>query len=147
MIRLPNYIERPPDDRPQKTDAVRCPPFRVGSNHGCLYPYSFNAAPTPNSRPSHGGLRSPKLPGLVDSFRSFVKDLGPLMVEDPPFELVEEAAKMVNSKDAPILAAAQRARADYLVTLDKKHFLKARHKLEFSPPVVTPEEFLRTLGF
>jgi predicted nucleic acid-binding protein len=69
------------------------------------------------------------------------------MVEDPPLALVKEAATVVNLKDAPILAAAQKAQVDYLVTLDKKHFLKARHEIELSPPVVTPEEFLRALGF
>lgn len=90
---------------------------------------------------------SAKLPNLVEDFRRFIKDLGPLMVDDPPLEHVQEAAKVVNLKDAPILAAAQSARADYLVTLDKKHFLKARQEVEFSPPVVTPEEFLRAAGF
>lgn len=90
---------------------------------------------------------SAKLPALVDSFRRFIKSLEPLMVEDPPRELVQEAAKMINLKDAPILAAAQIAQADYLVTLDKKHFLKTRDEMKFSPPVLTPEEFLRALGF
>lgn len=86
---------------------------------------------------------SAKLPRLVEHFRRFIRELAPLMVEDPPLELVRAAAALVNLKDAPILAAAQRARADYLITLDKKHFLKAREKVQLSPPVVTPEEFLR----
>ena len=90
---------------------------------------------------------SAKLPALVDSFRRFIKSLEPLMVEDPPRGLVQKAAKMIHLKDAPILAAAQTAQADYLVTLDKKHFLKTRDEMKFSPPVLTPEEFLRALGF
>jgi predicted nucleic acid-binding protein len=68
------------------------------------------------------------------------------MVEDPPLDLVRKAAEAVNLKDAPILAAAQSSGADYLITLDKKHFLKTRERLQLSPPVVTPEEFLRDFG-
>jgi predicted nucleic acid-binding protein len=89
---------------------------------------------------------SAKLPALVDSFRRFIKSLEPLLVEDPSFDLVQEAAKVINLKDAPIVAAAQTAQVGYLVTLDKKHFLKARDEMNFSPPVLTPGEFLRALG-
>jgi putative PIN family toxin of toxin-antitoxin system len=90
---------------------------------------------------------SAKLPDLVDSFRRFIRDLRPLMVEDPPVELVERTAKVVNLKDAPILAAAQSSESDYLITLDKKHFLKVRDQVELPLSVVTPEEFLRAAGF
>jgi len=86
---------------------------------------------------------SSKLPGLVTQFRQFIRNLAPLMVEDPPATAVERAAALTAQKDASILAAALEAKVDYLITLDKKHFLK--HKIKKSIPIeiCTPADFLR----
>jgi predicted nucleic acid-binding protein len=86
---------------------------------------------------------SAKLPHLADKLRHYFSGIRFVMMEDPPVEKVRQAAQQVHLKDAPILAAAQAANADYLVTLDKKHFLKAREKVQFVPPVLTPGELLR----
>jgi putative PIN family toxin of toxin-antitoxin system len=67
---------------------------------------------------------SAKLPNLVIQFRRFIQNLALLMVEDPPAKTVEKAASLADCKDAAILAAAMQAEADYLITLDKRHFLK-----------------------
>jgi len=85
-----------------------------------------------------------KFPQLVGRFRQFMHHLTPLMVEDPTPESVEKAATIVDRKDASILAAAQNANVDFLITLDKKHFLnpKAREKLTLK--VVSPIEFLQS---
>ena len=80
---------------------------------------------------------------LVEKLRGFLGGLHPIMIEDPPVEEVRKAGKQVHEKDAPILAAAKVANVDYLVTLDKKHFLNARQEVEFVPPVLTPGELLR----
>jgi len=87
---------------------------------------------------------SAKLPGLVDQFRQFIRNLAPLMVEDPPAKAVEKAASLVDRKDAAILAAAMQAEADYLITLDKRHFLKREVRNNVPLVVCTPAEFLRT---
>ena len=86
---------------------------------------------------------SSKLPGLVTQFRQFIRNLAPLMVEDPPATAVERAAALTAQKDASILAAALEAKVDYLITLDKKHFL--RHKVKENIPleICTPADFLR----
>ena len=86
---------------------------------------------------------SVKLPMLVDRFRQFIHEMTPLMVEDPGPEAVGKAAAVVGRKDASILAAAEAARADFLVTLDKRHFLSSRTGKEFILKVVSPAEFLR----
>jgi len=44
-------------------------------------------------------------------------------VPSPTPEEVLRAARMIHPKDAAILAAAMRAGVDYLVTLDRRHFL------------------------
>lgn len=61
------------------------------------------------------------------------------------FEQESEILKyqgITNAKDIHIIAAAFKSKADYLVTLDKKHLLKLeRNNLPFK--IVTPGEFLR----
>lgn len=70
------------------------------------------------------------------------------LLEILPFEFIKpsrdevlEATKMVELKDAPIVAAARKARVDLLVTLDKKHLLGKPEIADFvRAPVVTPKD-------
>ena len=89
---------------------------------------------------------SAKLFNLVIQFRRFIQNLALLMVEDPPAKSVERAASLIHRKDAPILAAAMGSEADYLITLDKKHFLKQKVRRNIPIEVCTPAEFLRTFA-
>jgi len=59
-----------------------------------------------------------KFPQWVGRFRQFMHNLAPLMVEDPTPESIKKAAAIVDRKDAPILAAAQNANVDFLITFD-----------------------------
>ena len=85
-----------------------------------------------------------KFPQLIGRFRQFLHNLAPLMVEDPTAEFMEKAATLVGRKDAPILAAAQNANVDFLITLDKKHFLNPRTRQKVMLKVVSPMEFLQS---
>jgi putative PIN family toxin of toxin-antitoxin system len=87
---------------------------------------------------------SSKLPNLVLQFRQFIRTLVPVMVEDPPTAAVEKAAKFIDRKDATILAAAIEAKVDYLITLDKRHFLNPKVQHNAPTEVCTPADFLRT---
>jgi predicted nucleic acid-binding protein len=70
-----------------------------------------------------------------------------------PFELtrptkreVLAAAKRVVLKDAPIIAAARKAKVGMLVTLDKKHLLgKPDLAAYLGVPIVTPKEAILAL--
>jgi putative PIN family toxin of toxin-antitoxin system len=86
---------------------------------------------------------SAKLPGLVAQIRQFSQNLAPVMVEDPPIKAVDKAAALVARKDATILAAAIEAKVDYLITLDKKHFLKKKFQPNFPIEVCSPADFLK----
>ncbi len=86
---------------------------------------------------------SAKLPGLVNEFRQFIRNLVPLMVEDPPAGAVERAASLIDRKDAAILAAAIESKVDFLITLDKKHFLKQKVQRNIPIEICTPSDFLR----
>jgi len=87
---------------------------------------------------------SAKLPNLVTQFRQFIQVLAPLLVDDPPSTAVKKAANLVGRKDAAILAAAIEAEVDYLITLDKKHFLKEKIRPNVPIEICMPAEFLRT---
>ena len=43
--------------------------------------------------------------------------------QEPNQQLIKKAEEVIVKKDAVILAEAKMAKADYLITLDKKHFL------------------------
>ena len=86
---------------------------------------------------------SAKLPTLITRFRQFIQNLAPEMVDDPPIKAVEKAATLVDRKDATILAAAIEAKVDYLITLDRKHFLKQKVQRNIAIEVCTPADFLR----
>lgn len=85
---------------------------------------------------------SAKLPDLIPDYRALLRHLSPHLVQDPGLKAVEQATKVINSKDAPILAAALEADVDYLITWNTRHFHKkaVREYVEFK--IVTPGEFL-----
>ena len=85
-----------------------------------------------------------KFPQLIGRFRQFMHNLAPLMVEDPTPESMEKAATLVDRKDAPILAAAQNANVDFLITLDKRHFLNPKTRQKVMLKGVSPIEFLQS---
>ena len=71
-----------------------------------------------------------------------------LIVKNIPFELAQPtkrdvlvAARHVALKDAPIVAAARKAKVDFLVTLDKKHLLGRPDLAKYvRAEIVTPKE-------
>ncbi|HEY77177.1 MAG TPA: PIN domain-containing protein [Thermoflexia bacterium] len=64
-----------------------------------------------------------RLPRAIPEYRRFLAAC-PIEKADPPDAAeVAAAAEIIHLKDAPILAAAMALRVDYLVTLDRRHFL------------------------
>jgi putative PIN family toxin of toxin-antitoxin system len=83
-----------------------------------------------------------KFPPLIARYRNFIKNLAPLLADDPSPAMVRTAAHVIDPADAPILAAAKQARVDYLVTLNTRHFLIPKVRTFYPGPIVTPGEFL-----
>lgn len=83
-----------------------------------------------------------KFPHLSGQFRMFIKNLAPLLIDDPKPQAVREAGKVIEIDDAPILAAVKSQKMDYLVTLNTRHFKTAQVRNYLSTPIVTPAEFL-----
>jgi predicted nucleic acid-binding protein len=71
----------------------------------------------------------------------YLLEILPLDRINPIRKEVVDASKMVELKDAPIVAAAKKAQVDMLVTLDKKHLLDKPEIAEFAGlTVVTPQQ-------
>ena len=73
----------------------------------------------------------------------FLQQTNLLLVENPAFEEIAGCEKVINAKDAPVLAAAIKSPASFLLTLDRKHFLKPQvGKFAKSLKILIPGEFV-----
>lgn len=84
-----------------------------------------------------------ELSDLTDVYRDYMKYLSPTLVDDPAKKEIKKYASLINPEDAPILATAGSSGAAYLVTWDKKHFIKSKAKGNIKIKIVTPGEFLK----
>ena len=83
-----------------------------------------------------------KFPQLLERYRAFMKNLAPILADDPKLALLQEARKVIDADDAPILAAAKQEGVDYLVTLNTRHFHNPDVRAFLARPVMTPAEFI-----
>lgn len=82
-----------------------------------------------------------KAPKALSALRYFLETLNPKVVS-PEKSLILKVAKTVEVKDAPIVAGAISAKADYLASFDHKHLLQHRQEIEinFKVKILTPDE-------
>lgn len=85
---------------------------------------------------------SAKLPECLDDFRNYLETLAPVLAKDPAPRDILRFSSLIQPHDAPILAAAVAAQADYLVTWDQKHFMTKGPRALGRPKVMDPGEFL-----
>ncbi len=80
------------------------------------------------------------VPEKLDAFEQLLSAI-PLEVVNPARRSVAGAARRVAIKDAPIVAAARKAKVDGLVTFDEKHMLKNPALPGYiRAPVVRPQQ-------
>lgn len=66
-----------------------------------------------------------------------------LLIDDLTQREIDESRKLINVKDAPILAAAFKSKAAYLITLNTKDFMqKEVKKSAKSLKILTPRDFV-----
>jgi predicted nucleic acid-binding protein len=84
---------------------------------------------------------------LALPYFSLIADLFAPYVTQPTKAEVLQAAKIVHLKDAPIVAAAARVKAEYLATHDVKHLLNYATAIAkaYGITVLTPAELLSVL--
>jgi predicted nucleic acid-binding protein len=88
---------------------------------------------------------SEKAPQSLEAFRRF-RDAVSFELVRPTKREILAAAKYTKLKDAPIVAAAKKAKANFLVTLDRKHLLADPQIAKRSGlKIVLPEHLLNTL--
>lgn len=64
-----------------------------------------------------------KAPTGLSAFRQLLESISVEVVHKPSPDELAEAATYTELKDAPVVAAAIKAKVDYLVTWDRKHFV------------------------
>jgi predicted nucleic acid-binding protein len=86
------------------------------------------------------------VPHVLAVFEELAGMLG-ASIANPGPATVRRVHRVLPTKDAPIIAGALKARARYLVTLDRRHLLSQRDLIQqhFGIMVVTPGEMLRIL--
>jgi predicted nucleic acid-binding protein len=84
---------------------------------------------------------------LALPYFTILADLFSPFITNPTKAEIRKAAQIVHLKDAPIVAAAAKAKADYLVTHDVKHLLTHAQAIEraYGVAVLTPADVLRIL--
>jgi predicted nucleic acid-binding protein len=81
-----------------------------------------------------------KIPQALPDFREAIRATGLRIVRDPPPSEIEAHADIIaHQADIPILVAAMQATTDYLVTLNRRHFIDdhavaERSKLRIGTP-------------
>lgn len=82
-------------------------------------------------------------PLAQNRFAFFLQQANILLAEDPLIEEIAECEKVINAKDASILAAAIKSSVSFLLTLDRKHFLKSEvTNFAKSLKILTPGKFV-----
>lgn len=82
-------------------------------------------------------------PSAQNRFVFFLRCANILLTENPLVEEIAKCEKVINAKDASILAAAIKSPASFLLTLDRKHFLKLEvTDFAKSLKILTPGEFV-----
>ena len=93
-------------------------------------------------REAERNVRSKLNEDALVRFYNLLAQLSPITIPLSGQDKIDEAASIVHPKDAHVLAAARSGNADYLVTLDRKHFLSDNVRQAILPMIVcTPGEF------
>jgi putative PIN family toxin of toxin-antitoxin system len=78
-----------------------------------------------------------------DFLRVLDKNTKFIIVADPTPSEIKSIASLTNKHDVPILAAAIKSRPDYLITNNRRHFIKPKVQTACPFKIMTPDWFLR----
>lgn len=89
-------------------------------------------------------LRKKTHPKILKSFRRFLQQTKIRVIPSPDEKILQRCESLIHPKDVPVLAAALESGADYLITLDRRHFLTERISTVLKKmKIVTPADFIR----
>ena len=97
-------------------------------------------------READRNLRKKGRHGSLKAFQAFLRAVPVQVIPSPGERQLARYEAAVHPKDVPVLAAAVASRADYFITLDRKHLLTpTARKSASSLPILTPGEFIQRL--
>jgi predicted nucleic acid-binding protein len=83
-----------------------------------------------------------KMPDVLALYKDFLPKLYLTIIPLPSPEDIKSLSGNISDKDVPVLASAITGKADFLVTGDKKDFLRPGTKGKYPLKIVSPSEFL-----
>lgn len=86
-----------------------------------------------------------KSPRSLAVYQDVLRAIHLEILPDPPIEQVVAMQTVIDPKDAAVLAAAMIAAPDYLVSLERKHFLQPEVAQRAGLRIGTPGDFLAWL--
>jgi len=97
-------------------------------------------------REAERNLRRKRPPKDLEAFHRFLKHAKLRLIPTPPESARAKYEGAIHPKDVPVLAAAVAAKAEYLITLDRRHFLTKTVSAQVPKlAILTPGDFLRQL--
>ena len=95
-------------------------------------------------REAERNLRQKSTQRVVGAFRRFLRETKVMMMPTLPDQVLARYEHAIHPKDVPVLASAVEAKVDYLLTLDRKHFMTtAARAAAGRVKIATPGECLR----
>jgi predicted nucleic acid-binding protein len=86
-----------------------------------------------------------KVPDVLPTYRYYLPKMNFTIVPLPSTEEVKRYTGRISEKDVPVLVSAIKAKADFLVTGDKKDFEKLKVRGDYPCVIVNPAEFLEAI--
>ena len=91
-------------------------------------------------------LRKKTSPQTLKSFHRFLQETKIQIQPAVDDKSLRKYESLIHPKDVPVIAAAVEAKADYLITLDRRHFLTEKIQSEVKRiKMITPGDFIREL--
>ena len=86
-----------------------------------------------------------KMPEVLSLYKEYLPKLNLEIIPLPASEKIRDLSGHISDKDAPVLASAIIGKVDFLVTGDKKDFVRPSKKGKYPFKIVTPSEFLEKI--
>lgn len=98
-------------------------------------------------REAERNIRLKESPSTLLRFYEIVTQVKPKLIAIDKKKAERRFLRFINRKDSYVLEGARKAKVDFLVTLDRKHFMNKKMKRAHFPfPIVTPGPLIRTLA-
>lgn len=95
-------------------------------------------------READRNLRKKTTAKIVKGFHRFLKEVKIDVLPPIRGKLLERYEPFIHPKDVPVLAVAMESKVDYLITLDRKHFLNPKVSVcAGKMKILTPGDFIQ----